>query len=404
MFPGRDSFFAVGAGFPTGRPLLDFVKRAGCLITIFTLTCVSMARGERPKLYNSLELRMTPRITPAHYNGGWALVYELHVTNCSKTELTLNRLELVEAQSGKVWAVLDGAALTRAIGRMDRQTETGAERKILPGVEVIVYMTVEWPEQSAKNVPLRHRVSYSVEAEVPFSGAVEGGEFVVRDETPVVLQAPLQGGGWAAIYSDASKRGHRRVTYTTDGVQHIPGRFAIDWFKVAPDGTFAKGGDSNPANWYSYGADVLAVSDAIVSMAMDDIPDPQTVDPHKVVEMQNASGNYVVLDLGNGKYAFYEHLKSGSIRVRTGDRVRRGHVLGQVGYTGQATGPHLHFHVADSKMPLNAEGVPYVFQDFKTLGAFSSAEQFDGSKPWTPARAEKHSHELPAPFSVVEFP
>ena len=48
-------------------------------------------------------------------------------------------------------------------------------------------------------------------------------------------------------------------------------------------------------------ADVLAVADATVSVAMDDIPDPQTVEPQKVVEIQNASGNYIVLDFGNGK-------------------------------------------------------------------------------------------------------
>jgi murein DD-endopeptidase len=137
---------------------------------------------------------------------------------------------------------------------------------------------------------------------------------------------------------------------------------------------------------------------------MDDIPDPQTVEPQKVVEIQNASGNYIVLDLGNGKYAFYEHLKSGSIRVRAGERVRQGQVIAELGYTGQSTGPHLHFHVADSTAPLNAEGVPYVFQEFKMVGAFSSAEQFGEGKPWMPANAEKHSLELPTAFSVVEFP
>jgi hypothetical protein len=56
--------------------------------------------------------------------------------------------------------------------------------------------------------------------------------------------------------------------------------------KVAPDGTHAKGDEANPANWYGYGADVLAaVTDASVSMAMDDIPDPQMVEPQKVVEI-----------------------------------------------------------------------------------------------------------------------
>ena len=174
--------------------------------------------------------------------------------------------------------------------------------------------------------------------------------------------------------------------------------------KVAPDGKHAKGDEANPANWYGYGADVLAVADATVSVAMDDIPDPQSVEPQKVVEIQNASGNYIVLDLGDEKYAFYDHLKSCSIRVRAGDRVRRGQVIAKLGYTGQSTGPHLHFHVADSAMPLNAEGVPYVLREFKTVGAFSAAEQFSEGKPWMATDAEEHNLELPAPFSVIEFP
>lgn len=102
----------------------------------------------------------------------------------------------------------------------------------------------------------------------------------------------MHGGDWTPIYSDAWSLGHRRVIYTTNGVEHVPGRFAIDWMKVAPDGTHAKGDEANPANWYGYGADVLAVADATVSVAMDDIPDPQTVEPQKVIEIQNASGNF----------------------------------------------------------------------------------------------------------------
>jgi murein DD-endopeptidase len=73
-------------------------------------------------------------------------------------------------------------------------------------------------------------------------------------------------------------------------------------------------------------------------------------------------------------------------------------------YTGQSTGPHLYFHVADSKMPLNAEGLPYVFQDFKTVGAFFSEEQFGEGRPWVAAEAKTHRLELPTAFSVVEFP
>ena len=377
---------------------LNWLILLACLIFSPTL------HGERPKLYNSFALRTTPpQITPAHHNGRWELVYELHIVNCSKIELTLGRLEVLEAQSGKVRANLDGIALANVVGRMDRQA-VDAVTQIPPGVEVVAYMTVEWPEQTTRGITLKHHLTYSADSGSPSNGTVAGGEFRVANETPVVLGAPLRGGDWTPLYNDIWKLGHRRVIYTTDAVQHIPGRFAIDWIKVAPDGTHAKGDGAIPANWYGYGADVLAVADAAVSVAMDDIPDPRTVDPQKVVELQDASGNYVVLDLGNGKYAFYEHLKSKSICVRAGDRVRRGQVIAQLGYTGQSTGPHLHFHIADSDMPLNAEGVPYVFQDFKTIGAFSSAEQFGESKSWNPVPVRDHSLQVPTPFSVVEFP
>jgi murein DD-endopeptidase len=79
-------------------------------------------------------------------------------------------------------------------------------------------------------------------------------------------------------------------------------------------------------------------------------------------------------------------------------------VIAQLGYTGQSAGPHLHFHVADSTTPLNAEGLPYVFQEFKTVGAFSSTEQFGQGKPWREADVKIHRLELPTAFSVVDFP
>jgi hypothetical protein len=370
------------------------------LIAIFAF--VLAARADRPRLHNALDLRIAPRVVLSSYNGGEALVYELHITNCSRVDLTLDQLELLEVQTGKLRLKADGAALARIIGRWDN---AAADRKttLSPGIQVVLYLTVPSSGNDELGRSFVHRITYRANDNPPLTAAVQGGDFTVSDELPIVLGPPLGGSGWTAIYNDEWESGHRRAIYTTSGLLHIPGRFAIDWVKVAPNGTHAKGAESEPANWYGYGAEVLAVADGEVTMAMDDIPDPPKVDPRAVSEIQNASGNYVVLRLGNSKYVFYEHLRSKSIRVRTGDHIRRGQVLAQLGYTGQSTGPHLHFHVADSAAPLNAEGVPYVFEEFKTLGSFSSAEQFGRSEPWNQLQANKH-RQLPAPFSVVEFP
>jgi murein DD-endopeptidase MepM/ murein hydrolase activator NlpD len=61
--------------------------------------------------------------------------------------------------------------------------------------------------------------------------------------------------------------------------------------------------------------------------------------------METVAGNTVTLDLGGGEFAHYLHLRPGSLRVHTGDHVRRGQVIAQIGCSGDARGPHLHLQV-----------------------------------------------------------
>ena len=118
---------------------------------------------------------------------------------------------------------------------------------------------------------------------------------------------------------------------------------------------------------------MLAVTDAVVVAVQDSMPDnvpglgPFTIIP----------GNYVVLDIGDGRYAAYIHLQPGSVRVNAGDRVQRGQVLGRVGNSGTvASFAHLHFHLSDAPWPpsfrsrLEAsveEGLPYLHESFQVV-------------------------------------
>jgi murein DD-endopeptidase MepM/ murein hydrolase activator NlpD len=200
------------------------------------------------------------------------------------------------------------------------------------------------------------------------------------------------------------ERGHRRVFYSTEGAAKIPGRFAIDWMRVDNQGLKAPAGATRLDAFYGHGSDVLAVADATVAAVRNDVVEPETIDAIPKVSIGDSSGNYIALDLGGGRYAFYEHLQRG-IRVRPGQRVKRGDVIGKVGLTGSGSMPHLHFHVADANSVLGAEGLPFTIDRVDLLGGYSSIEAFGRTEPWTARPGRKHASPItPAANMVVCFP
>jgi murein DD-endopeptidase len=126
-------------------------------------------------------------------------------------------------------------------------------------------------------------------------------------------------------------------------------------------------------------------------------------EPTVPITIDNAGGNYVTLDLGGGRFAFYEHLRPGSIKVKAGQRVRAGDVLAALGASGSvSSGAHLHFHMSDANAPLGAEGIPYVFKRFEVLGAFESLDAFAKGEAWVRSPSERRL-EMPRGQTVVRF-
>lgn len=67
--------------------------------------------------------------------------------------------------------------------------------------------------------------------------------------------------------------------------------------------------------------------------------------------MANGYGREIVLDHGHGLSTVYGHLSA--IAVLVGQHVTRGQVIGYVGQSGRATGPHLHYEVRVHNVPVN---------------------------------------------------
>ena len=105
--------------------------------------------------------------------------------------------------------------------------------------------------------------------------------------------------------------------------------------------------------------------------------------------MANLAGNFVVLALPDGQYAQYAHMRPGSVKVRTGETVRRGQLIGQVGISGDARVPHLHFQVSDNPDFLDGEGMPFVQDSFRRQNPNGS---------WEP-----RAKQLPLGSAVIDF-
>ncbi|MFA4863676.1 MAG: M23 family metallopeptidase [Bacteroidales bacterium] len=70
-------------------------------------------------------------------------------------------------------------------------------------------------------------------------------------------------------------------------------------------------------------------------------------------------GNQIIIDHGFGYKTMYAHLQS--FKVRAGERVKRGQVIGTIGSTGKSTSPHLHYEVWKSNQAVNP--INYFFND-----------------------------------------
>ncbi|WP_266168287.1 M23 family metallopeptidase [Dyella subtropica] len=371
-----------------------------CAWVMLAASGLALADG-RPPLFDAFDIQVPWSPAPVTIAGKTQLVYEVHLSSFAEDSLVLERVDVVDKDHGKTVASLEGEALRQALRRPDHPAKESDLAQIPAGVRALVYLSVPGDGLAG------HRIEELITYRMPSGNeaTVHGGAFTVGEVAPVRLGPPLRGGPWTPIYSADWQRGHRRVLYAVNGKVHVPGRFAVDWIKVDDSGKHARGDGARPADWFGYGEDVLAVADATVVDAKDGMAEPERVSSSNKVPMENASGNFIALDLGQGRYVFYEHLKPASIKVHLGDKVKRGQVIGLLGYTGSTTGPHLHLHVSDGKTPLDAEGLPYAFDAFDLLGAYASPQAFGDGQPWVPIREkiERRTAELPAPFSVVNF-
>src|SRR5215216_4348171 len=353
-------------------------------------------------------------LAPPHWftgtDGQVHLVYELLVTNAIPVPVTVSKVEVLDADSGATLVRLSGEALLAAMS-LGTSPETPAV-VFPPSTTGVVWLDVPLASEGDIPVSIAHRVTIDPPPDVPIPDAwlsYRTAPVTVDRRSPVVLGAPLVGAGWAALGSCCDGP-HRRALQPIDGRWYLAQRFAIDFNQLDAQNRPGVGDPTLPTSFPTYGQPVLAVADAVVAEAVDRYPDLLVGQAREDVTPDTAGGNRIALDLGDGRFAVYAHLQSGSVLVHAGDGVGRGQVIARVGSSGTSGGPHLHFQVTDRPSIIAGDGLPYVFDAFELTGQTPPLADvvpyYDTLEP-IPITAERtgvRHDELPLGRDVVTFP
>jgi hypothetical protein len=368
-----------------------------------------LAAADDPKLTPLVaEIIAAPKVVPGS-DGKRHLVYELAVTNITGGAVRLEQLKVIDPASKATLALLGPDELAK---RVTPGASRGHETRDLAAYQfAVVFLHVPLAEGAKVPARITHEITaHFAVANTDMTMTLGEGPIVAL--APVVLGPPLRGAGYVAADGCCDSIRHVRALLAIDGKFHLAQRFAIDWEQIDAAKTLVRGDLKVPANYHIYGQPILAVADGIVAATRNDLKDqvPGALPPN--LPLDEADGNFVILDIGSGHFVNYAHMRPGSVRVGLGDKVRRGDQIGEVGNTGNSQAPHLHLHVTDVASPLAANGLPYVF-DSLTITAVDEAgtEDFDKAEATGSALTlaprvppQKVQNVLPLDLSVVEWP
>ena len=154
--------------------------------------------------------------------------------------------------------------------------------------------------------------------------------FLKRYKQPIKIYLPLKG-VWQITSAFGFGVSHRRWDNRS--------QFAYDFDKIDGNGSLYHGNDKNDLNsYYAFGESVFAPADCTVIKAHDGEKDNPigTVTKH---------ANYVLLDFGHNIYCNMAHFKYGSVLVKSGQKLKKGIKIAEVGNSGMSDNPHLHINL-----------------------------------------------------------
>lgn len=362
-------------------------------------------------------MMVLPVSAPRLFRGSddlYNLVYEVHLINYNAAPSKILSFEILD-NNGRVLKSYSPAELKKVTLNL-RDSKSGKSKdekgnSFAAGASGILWLNLEFKDKESAPKELVHKIV----VETDFAGKTRRFEnahykLKVEEKSPVVVGPPLKGGRWYVAGGYAGDFGHRRSLFPQGNRLVAAQRYAIDWLLMTNDDHVFNGDGKECSQYPGYGKPIISVADGTVVGVVDKFEDQV---PNHAKGDQLAfypGGNTAVVDIGDGNYAFYAHMKPGSIKVKEGQKVKRGEVIGLLGSSGNSTAPHLHFHVMDGPSILGSQGVPYVFDNFSVKGIANEDQTIksmdkDGRAPVVKSKFDgKHSGELPREGMLIVFP
>ncbi|HEX9954450.1 MAG TPA: M23 family metallopeptidase [Allosphingosinicella sp.] len=236
------------------------------------------------------------------------------------------------------------------------------QEQAFPGEGSVLY----YRESRFERVP-RVTVNWVFAPDGRISGAWVGPSTVAAEtpylgyQTKAALRLPFgrpADGGWYVSWGgrDAIRNYH---------VIAADQRFAYDFLLYRGGYSFKAGGRRNEDH-YCWNQPVLAPAAGRVVSAVGDVPDNAA--PGQKTPGVTPPGNHVVIDHDNGERSLLAHFRQGTLKVKAGQKVAAGQLLGLCGNSGNSSQPHVHYHLQTGKAFGEGLGLPAFFNGYEADG------------------------------------
>ena len=366
-------------------------------------------------------------------DGRYHIVYEVLLTNNQPYTLAVEGFEVRDARTRRVLARLSGPALAANMGPLAgppesdpddvpsnlnpaaglaEQAASDAATTMAASQTLVVWLDLK--VSSPRPRLLEHRIVASSRPppgpQFTFSGFVGR---VLTGGAPVVIGPPVGRGLWVADEGCCTNpTHHRRALPAFNGELLALNRFAIDWVLVDSQHRAWVGDPTQLSSYFSYRQPLIAAASGRVVGTHDGVANNP---PQGVLSgsppINDFAGNWVSIRIAPRRYLLYAHMVPGSVRVRKGQAVRRGQVIGLLGNSGNTSTPHLHFQVSDRPGFAPVDSLPYVFSRFAFLGQITDeftdenlALRPTGDLAFAPAGGPRvRRQEMPLDRNVLRF-